>query len=103
MRYINNIVYRIYYPCFCVFLTAGIETKAELTKKMETTKSKQQNKINKLTFTLSLDRRGCVWSRFIVLFMVSSGWRSLFIEHHAGPVGDKLIHIQSTIIKYGEN
>ena len=30
---------------------------------------KRKNKINKLTLTLSLARRGFVWSRFIMLFM----------------------------------
>ena len=39
-------------------------------------KWKRQNKINKLTFTLSLDC-GFGWSRFIMLFMVSSRWHSL--------------------------
>ena len=36
------------------------------------------------------------WFRFIMLFMVSSGWHSLFTEHHAGPVDNKLTHIQSS-------
>ena len=27
-----------------------------------------------------------------MLFMVSSGWHSVFIEHQAGPVGNKLTH-----------
>ena len=71
--------------------TTGIETKSELTKKM-----KRQNKINTLTFTLSLDGRGYGWIRFVVLFMVSSGRHSLLIKHHAGPVGNKLTHIQAT-------
>ena len=48
------------HPCFCVLLTAttSIKTKAELTKKVE-----RQNKINKLTPTVSLDRRGFGWRR----------------------------------------
>ena len=50
--------------------TTDTETKAELTKKMEAT-------------NLSLDRRGFSWFRFIMLFMVSSCWHSLFTEHHA--------------------
>ena len=60
-----------------------IETKAELLKKW-----KRQDKIKKLTFTLSLDLLGFGCSRFIMLFMVSSGWRTLFMEHQGGPVGN---------------
>ena len=55
--------------------------------------------IYKLTSTLSLDRRGFDQSGFIMLFMVFSGWHSLFTEHHVGPVGT---HIPSIVIKYGK-
>ena len=61
--------------------------KAELTKKRLT------------TLNLSLDRRGFDWCRFVTLFMVSSGWHSLFVEHHVGPVGNKLTRIPLAIIK----
>ena len=76
--------------------TTSIKTKAELAKKMETTKKNQQ----KLTFPLSLGHPGFGWSRFISLFMVSLSLHSLFIEHHVSS-GSSLI--QSTIIKLGKN
>ena len=34
-----------------------------------------------------------------MLFIVSSGQYSLFIQHRAGAIGNKLNHIQSTIEK----
>ena len=53
---------------------------------------------NRLTLILSLDRRGFDWCRLITLLMVSSGWHSLVIEHHVGPVGNKLTRIPLAII-----
>ena len=60
---------------------------------MDTTKQNQQTYFHSIFFCL----RVFVWSRFIVLFMVLSGWHSLFKEHHASPVGNKLTHIQSKL------
>ena len=48
----------------------------------------KQNGRNKLTFILTLDRRGFDWSSFMMLFMVWSGWHSLLIEQLVGPVSN---------------
>ena len=58
---------------------------------------------DKLTFTLSLDGRSFHWHCFIMMFMVPSGWHSLFMEHYVGPVGNNHTHIPSAIVKWGEN
>ena len=69
-------------------------------KELKLTKKMKATKIYKLTSTLSLDRRGFDQSSFIMLFMVSSGWLSLFTEHHVGPGGTRILSI---IVKYGKN
>ena len=59
----------------------------------------KQSRSNKLTFILTLGRRGFDYSSFMVLFMVSSGWHSLLIEQLVGPVSNNHICIPSTIKK----
>ena len=61
-------------------------------------KTKLQNKLTNLRFSLYIwIVVDFGWSRFIMLLMASSGWHSLFIEQHAGAVGNKLTPTQSAI------
>ena len=59
----------------------------------------KQNGSNKLTFILTLDRRGFDCPGFMVLLTVSSGWNSLLMEQLVGPVSNNHICIPSTIKK----
>ena len=93
----NEILFLFPFPLFTVFqniqhmFTKQLQILDSLTNK--------HNGSNKLTFILSLDRRGFDCSSFMVLFMVSSGWHSLLMEQLVGPVSNNHICIPSTMKK----
>ena len=90
MRYITKRS-RKYSFCLLLTVTAGIETKAELTKKME-----RKSKIKKTYFPPIF---GPPWLRLVSFYLAVYGFNWLALSFHVGPAGNKLTHPVNRHIK----